>query len=264
MSEQDASWGRYREEIRPSADPIPRGVTALVHDRSAMAATLLDRELYDEQFAAQVLGVPVSTLHWWLEGGVRKGRTYEPVLRSAPTGSKSVTWGEFVEARYLREYRRTLGVQLSSLRGFIGSLREELGVPYPLAHARPWVGPGQHLFVAAQEQADLPVDLWVCVEPQTGVTLLTHPAESFLDRVEFDDEENGVVIRLHPAGRESPVVIDPEVRFGSPTVNGIPTESLAEMVRAGDLVEAVAADFDLPLDVVIAALGYENLQLQAA
>jgi len=229
-----------------------------------MSIAVLDRELYDEVLAAHVLGVPQSTLHWWLEGGVRRDRHYDPVLRSRPTGARSVTWGEFVEARYLREYRRTLGVRLSSLRRFIGYLREQLEVPYPLAHARPWVGPGRHLFVSAQEEAGLPVDLWACVEPQSGVTLLTHPAESFLERVEFDDDEDGVVVRLRPAGKDSPVVIDPEVRFGSPIVGGIPTEALAEQIKGGDSIEVVAADFSLPLETVVAAINYENITRRAA
>jgi len=229
-----------------------------------MADTILDRRLYDESLAADVLRVPASTLHWWLEGGERGGRMYAPVLRPEPTGTREVTWGELVEARYLKEYRRTLGVQLSSLRAFISYLRDELAVRYPLALARPWVGPGRHLFMVAQEEAGLPPDLWACVEPQTGVTLLTHPAESFLERVEFDDDQEGVVVRLRPAGKDSPVVIDPEVRFGTPIVQGIPTESVAELVRAGDSVELVAADFNLALDDVVAALGYENRQLQPA
>lgn len=214
--------------------------------------TVLDRELYEESLAARLLGIAVSTLHWWLEGRDQ----YLPVLRSQPTGSRVVTWGEFVEARYLREYRRTHGVPLSKLRNFITFLRTELDVPYPLAHARPWVGPDRRLFIDAQDEAELDPDWWACVEPQTGVMLLTYPAESFLERVEFDD--TGVVARLHPAGRESPVVIDPEVRFGSPAVRGVPTENIAEQVTAGDSVESVAADFDLPLSVAIAALNYED------
>jgi uncharacterized protein (DUF433 family) len=226
-------------------------------------ATVLDRELYEESLAAQVLRVPQSTLHYWLEGGSQRGRTYEPVLRPHATGSKNVTWGELVEARYLRAYRRTLGVQLSSLRAFIIALRDELAVPYPLAHAKPWVGPGRHLFVSAQQKAGLPAELWVCYEPPTGRALLTHPAESFLERVEFDDNENGVVIRLRPAGKDSHIVIDPEVRFGAPTVRGIPTDGLAELVGAGDSVESVASDFDLDIDDVIAAVSYEK-QLIAA
>jgi uncharacterized protein (DUF433 family) len=230
-----------------------------------MDLTLLDRELYDEQLAAQLLNVHPSTLHWWLEGRDEpSGRHYDPVLRPEPTGSRSVTWGEFVEARYLREYRRTHGVQLPRLRAFIGYMRRELGVPYPLAHARPWVGPDQHLFVEAQEVAGLPPHLWACVEPHSGVRLLLPPAESFLERVEFDDPTAGVVVRLYPAGRQSPVIIDPEIRYGSPTVRGIPTEAIAEQVRAGDPIESVAKDFDLPLGLIVAALGYEGLGVDEA
>lgn len=68
----------------------------------AMSLTILDRHLYDEQLAAQILGLPASTLHWWLEGGERQGRQYEPVLRREPTGAREVTWGELVEAQYLK------------------------------------------------------------------------------------------------------------------------------------------------------------------
>jgi uncharacterized protein (DUF433 family) len=233
-----------------------------VHD-DGVATTVLDQPLYDEPLAAQVLGVPASTLHWWLEGGSQRGRHYEPVLRPEATGSRQVTWGEFVEARYLKEYRRTHGVQLQRLRAFIGFMRSELDVPYPLAHARPWVGPDQHLFVAAQEETQLPPHLWACVEPQSGVRLLFPAAESFLERIEFDDPgPAGVVVRLHPDGPESPVVIDPEVRFGSPTVRGIPTEAITEQVLAGDSVESVAIDFELPLGLVVAALKYEGLGLE--
>lgn len=230
-----------------------------------MAVTILDRELYDEALAAEVLGVPRPTLHYWLEGGERRGRTYAPILRPVATGSNTVTWGEFVEARYLREYRRSLGASMQRLRAFIEHLRDELGMPYPLAHARPWVGPGRHLFISAQEQAGLPPNLWACVEPQTGVMLLLPPAESFLERVEFDAEGAGVVVRVRPSGPDSQVVIDPEVRFGSPSVRGIPTEAIAEQVAAGDSVESVTQDFGLDLPAVIDALRYEGVdRTQAA
>jgi uncharacterized protein (DUF433 family) len=229
-----------------------------MHD-GGVAPTVLDRELYDEALAAEILRVPRRTLHYWLEGGEQRGRTHAPILRTAATGSHAVTWGEFVEARYLREYRRSLGASMHRLRAFIAYLRNQLGVPYPLAHARPWVGPGMHLFISAQEWAGLPPELWACVEPQTGVMLLLAPAESFLERVEFDGEENGVVVRLRPSGPDSEVVMDPEVRFGAPAVGGIPTETIAEQVAAGDSIEGVARDFNLDLAYVIDALRFEGV-----
>ena len=132
-------------------------------------------------------------------------------------------------------------------------------MPYPLAHARPWVGPGRHLFILAQEQAGLAPELWACVAPQSGVMLLLPPAESFLGRVEFDAKENGAIVRLRPGGPDSAVVIDPEVRFGSPAVRGIPTETIAEQVAGGDSVESVGRDFDLDLATVIDALRFEGV-----
>jgi uncharacterized protein (DUF433 family) len=226
---------------------------------------LLDRELYDEALASEILRVPRSTLHWWLEGGERRGRWYEPVIRPEPTGSKTVTWGEFVECRYLREYRRRLLVPLPEVRAFIAVLRKSIGVRYPLATSRPWVGPGRRLLLEAQREAGLDPELWPCIEPATGATPLLLPgAQSFYERVEFDETEQGVAIRLWPMTRVAPLVIDPSVRFGQPTVRGVPTDALAGQVQAGDSVEAVAEDFGLTLDDVIVALRYERAEDVAA
>jgi uncharacterized protein (DUF433 family) len=219
-----------------------------------MTVSVLDRELYDVSLAASVLRMAPSTLQWWLEGGERRGKTYPSVIRERPTGSKSVTWGELVEARYLLGYRRDLGVRLRELRAWIVEARDRLGVLYPLAHERPWVGEGRRILAEAQRSSGLPGELWAMWQSETGQILLTAPAESFLERVEFEGDE---VVRLHPLGTESPVVIDPEIRFGMATLKGIPTEALAEQVMAGDSVEMVATDFDLDLTEVVAALNYE-------
>jgi len=265
MSSKPPIAGRQQGGRTRTPQPDYREPRAtLRHDGWMANLTVLTRPLYDESLAADILGMSPSTLHWWLEGGDRRGRMYDPVLRPSRTGSKEVTWGELVEARYLLAYRRNLGVKLGNLRAFINVLREELGVPYPLAHARRWVGPDRRLLVSAQFEAELEPELWACYEPSSGLVLLTAPAQSSLERVEFEGDADGVIARLRPAGTESPVVIDPEIRFGSPSVRGIPTETLDEMVRAGDSVEIVASGYDLPLDDVIAALDYERLRRVAA
>jgi hypothetical protein len=81
-----------------------------------MSTTVLEREMSSEAEAARLLRVPQSTLHWWLDGGIYRNRSYRPVIRTEPTSGRSVTWAEFVEAGLLREYRRTHGVALSELR----------------------------------------------------------------------------------------------------------------------------------------------------
>ena len=105
----------------------------------ACVISVLDREVFAEAEAARLLRVAQSTLHYWLEGGERRGRTYKPVIRTEPRDGRAVTWVEFVEAGLLREYRRTCGVPMVELRAFIDLLGERFGVPYPLADRRPYV-----------------------------------------------------------------------------------------------------------------------------
>jgi hypothetical protein len=92
------------------------------HDRCM--EDILDRELYSESEAARLLRLAPSTLHWWLEGGERRGRTYRPVLRAEPTGSRAVSRAEFIEGGLLRQYRRVHQVPLPQLRRMIDILRE--------------------------------------------------------------------------------------------------------------------------------------------
>ena len=58
-------------------------------------------------------------------------------------------------------------------------------------------------------------------------------------------------------GKESPVVIDPHRSFGAPSIRGIRTEALAELIDAGEPPEGVAEDFDLPVELVKATVAYE-------
>ena len=220
----------------------------------------LDREMFSEAEAARLLRVPQSTLHYWLEGGVRRGKTYRPVIRLDTRGDRSVTWAEFIEAGLLREYRRTHGVPMAELRAFIDSLRKAYDVPYPLAHRRPFVGEGRQLLLEAQEASDL--DAEYCLVAWTrNQLILTPPAAAFVERVTWD-QDIAVSWRPHD-DPESPVRMTPDVRFGLPNVKGIRTEVLWEHVDAGEDIDEVADAFDLKPADVGWALAYE-IPLRAA
>ncbi len=222
--------------------------------------TVLEREMFSEAEAARLLRVAQSTLHYWLEGGVRRGKTYRPVIRPARQGGHPpVTWAEFIEAGLLREYRRTHLVPMAELRAFIDRLRDRYNVPYPLAHQQPLAG-DRRLILEAQEAAGLDADFWLVVWAN-GQYLLTPPAQSFVERVTWADEiAAGWRPHDDPA---SPVRMEPDVRFGKPTVRGVGTEALWEQVEAGDDVTEVARAFDLSVNEVRWALAYEN-SLRAA
>jgi uncharacterized protein (DUF433 family) len=225
------------------------------HDVSVPRLTTLDREMYRDTAAADLLGLPVSTLRWWLEGGRRDGRVYKPVLREVASGSHAVTWGEFVEAGLLKQYRRDHGVALAELRKVLEGLRQSLGVRYPLAHEQPLVGPGRHLMLEAQAAAGLETEMWLVVGVDNQL-LLTPPSESFLRRVEW---EHGRAARWRPHDDpKSPVRMDPDVRFGLPAVGGIRTEIVWEHLEAGEDFDEVAEQFEMTPAEVRWAFSYEN------
>jgi uncharacterized protein (DUF433 family) len=239
--------GRY--PVRPRSR---RGIMGTVSGKA-----VLDTEIYTISQASSLLEVAASTLQWWLEGGVRADKRYKPVLRVEPTGSTMLTWGEFVEAGYLREYRRELGVSLQQLRKFIEILRSELNVPYPLAHSKPFVGAGAQLVIQAQRGARLNPELWLFVPVSGQIVLPTAPTDAYLRKVDFAEGDQQWVERIHPLGKESPVVFDPVYSFGEPTVAGVRTEVLAELVEAGEPLEELAGEYQLTIGELKAAVAYE-------
>lgn len=216
---------------------------------------LLDRRVMTAPEAARQLGIPATTLIRWLEGEQRGGAWYPPVLREERTGDADVTWGEMVEARYLRAYRAK-SVPLQRLRPFIADMRQKFGVPYPLAHFKPFAS-GQRLLLEVQDEQHLPEALRMIYEVSTGQLILDPRVVGFLERVDFAESGAQEAIRIRPAGKDSPVVIDPMISSGASTVHGTRTEILAEQASAGVPVDEIAEDFGLPLELVKAALSYE-------
>jgi len=134
-----------------------------------------------------------------------------------------------------------------------------MDVPYPLAHYRPYVGDRQLIF-EAQTDAGLSPEFALVAEV-SGQYILTSPSQEFFERVTW---EGDVAARWRPdANAESPVIIDPDVRSGRPSVSGISTEILWEQADSGEDERDLADTFGLTLAEVRWALAYE-LPLQAA
>lgn len=221
--------------------------------------TVLDRPVYGIGQAASLLGLATDRVHNWLDGYSRSGRTYPPVVRAEATGSDVVTWGEFVELGYLREYRRD--VSLQRIRPVIARLREEYGTPYPLATHRPFVY-DRELVLQIQEETGLEQQLAIVVRTGQEI-MLSEVAQRFFHKVEFD-ADSATAVRWRPAGRFSPVVVDPTHAFGMPNVRGVATERLYELVIAGDPFDDVASGYELSVEDVNAACAFEEMNRSAA
>jgi uncharacterized protein (DUF433 family) len=221
---------------------------------TGVALTVLDRELYTTAEAARLLRVPPRTLKNWLEGNVMRGVQYPPVIRMTATGGDLVTWGEFVEAAFLTEYRRGRNVPLQHLRPVIDELRRRYGVPYPLAHFRPYEA-DRELVIRLYDDSGRADDNAPLIVPRKGQLVLGGALDVFVHKVEFADD---VALRLRPEGPDSRVTIDPEVAFGLPVVRGVRTEVIHELFDAGDSVEFIAESYELPTEAVEDAIRFET------
>lgn len=224
-----------------------------------MNADVLERELYTVREAARLLRLPPAKLRRWLDGARVSGRPYPPVIREAPTGSDVVTWAEFVEAGFLREYRDRR-VSLQHMRPMIDAMRRDFRVRYPLAHFRPAIDKAsRQLILEAQDDVKLDKPLWLVrrVGKKDGhwQTQWAEPMRQFLDKIDYDP--TAVAQRMYPLGKSRRVVIDPEMVFGIPQVKGVRTETIAEALSESGDEQAVAETWGLELEDVKAAVQWE-------
>lgn len=228
-----------------------------------MGVELLDQLVYSVHSAAELLRVSPRTLRIWLDGGSkRSGEPVEPIIRGEPTGSDEVTWGEFVEATLLREYRRGQRVSLKELRKFVTKLREEEGVPYPLAYSKPWIGAGNKLLLEVQKTSNLPGKLWL-VAYASEQLLLAPAANAFYTRLDWEAVDQFVDGKLAAAWKPhddvaSPVRCRPTHRFGLPSIKGISTDAIFGHVDSGESAKDVADEFSIKEDEVRWACSYEQ------
>lgn len=80
---------------------------------------------------------------------------------------------------------------------------------------------------------------------------------------EFEYDDEGMATRWHVAGKKSPVIIDPRVRFGAPHVAGVPTWVLKDRWEVGEAVQDIADDFELQPSEVVKALEFEGVDTVA-
>jgi uncharacterized protein (DUF433 family) len=98
------------------------------------------------------------------------------------------------------------------------------------------------------------------IQPESLQKLILH-------RLERVDVLDGVPMRLYPFTRDpaddSPrlIEINPQIRFGRPTVagKGVPTDVIFERFRAGDSSAELADDYDISTSEVDEAIRYESL-----
>ena len=205
------------------------------------ATSLLERPVYRMDRVDRLLGTPNGTARSWIDGCHRGRRSYDPLIRAERNGSDTVTWGEFVEARMIAEYRDH-GVDVFRLGPAITALREAFRAPHPLAISGPF-GDAESRRMVQRVQDGVNLDPCLSLVVSNGRTVVLSPEVARFARVaEFGAD--GVVERIVLEGT---IVADPEYSSGRPTIAGrrLRADVIAEAVAAGERRSDVATMWEI-------------------
>lgn len=220
-----------------------------------MPVSLLDRKVYSLADVDRLLRLPAGTARRWIDGYDRGRIHYQPVVREERTRDEAVTWGEFVEARLLAEFRAR-GASMQRLRPAVVQLRAEFG-RYPLAHASPFLDiAGRELVRRVQDEVGI-TGHEMLVVVRSGQAMMSAPVKDFVQDLMYSSGPDREATAVTPARYGKVVSLDPLHQHGRPVVRAVPTEVVAEQFRAGESAEVIADLFDLTIPQVEQALRFE-------
>ena len=203
--------------------------------------------------AARYAGVAVQTVSYWQRGdGTRR-----PTLSMRPR-RHDLSYYQLVEVAFVATFR-SLGVPLQRIRKARDYAAQVLKSEYPFADYE-WQTEGRHLLLDLRQlEPDASLGNLVVADAQGQVAWEQLVSERF-EQFEY---EQGLALLWHVSGRNNPVVIDPRVSFGAPTVKGIPTWSLKGRWDAGESIADLRDDFGLSKEEIEYGLQFEGVSLGA-
>lgn len=197
--------------------------------------------------AARYAGISGGTIRNWHK------LSNKPMVLSRKERGEALSYLQLIELAVVAAARKA-GVGLPAIRRARDYCSKELNSEFPFAEHR-FKTDGKELWL---DFADIAGD------SGSGKILgaSKHGQLGWADIIgrlhEFDyDRSFGLATRWHVAGRESHIIIDPRVSFGSPSINGIPTRLIKQRLDAGEPANYVADDFDMPEAHVIEAVRFE-------
>jgi uncharacterized protein (DUF433 family) len=164
----------------------------------------------------------------------------------------ALSYMQLIEVAVVAAFRKA-GVTLKRIRAGRDYAARTLKSEYPFAEYR-FKEEAKHLWL---DSGEIDLKPGTVLSADQGGQLAW---QSVIGRLrEFEYEQQGIVLQWHVAGRSSPIIIDPRIAFGAPTVKGTPTWVIRGRFDAGESDTDIAEDFGIKRDEVREALRFEGL-----
>ena len=219
------------------------------------------KPIYNMAQAALLAKITTSTVRRWLYGYLQPGHQMRPVFDAKSENDQFLSFLEVAEIVVASGFRRK-GVTLERIRRARTYASETLKVDYPFA-TLDMKRHGPHIVTEFQHRE--PGASLLILDAQGQLTFPGFVAES----LESFDWLDRWASRWFPIGHAVPIVVDPQVAAGRPTIKdtGITIEMVMRRFTKGkQSMTFIAEDYELQEDEVENIIRYatENRHLLAA
>ena len=217
--------------------------------------------LYSVTSAARLVGMPPSTLANWARGYEHRFPNRATVVKgpvittvAAPfAGGPSIPFVGLVEAMVVQAFRRT-DLSLQRIRQALAVLAGQRELHHALASRKLYTDGAEILYDYARDVDDGQLRLLTVV--RSGQRVFHDIVDAYLQRIHFDHDPWATEIVVPVTEREI-LRIRPDVASGDALFmhGGAPLSAVTSRFRAGEPVESIADDYEVPVDDIREALG---------
>jgi uncharacterized protein (DUF433 family) len=191
--------------------------------------------------------------HWYYYKGAAG-----PAITGKEKG-KPLSYLQLIEIAFVSTMRKQ-NISLQKIRKAREYISQTFGVEYPFAELR-WKTEGKHLLIElADIMGDSELGKLIVADKAGQEAWKPVMAERFK---EFEYEDN-LAMKWYVRGVNNPIIIDPRISFGAPTIHGLPTWTLKGRHEAGETVEEIKDDFCIDVNDIITGLNFEGIDIKIA
>ncbi len=198
------------------------------------------RPMYSISRAAHLSGLTTYNIRRWLYGIDQPSQQMQPVFPDAHRDLPYISFLQLVELVIAKHFRGKR-IRLERIRRAHSFAKTAFTTDYPFAHLNLKTF-GVNILVEFQEKEPGPSLL--SLDPG-GQWMFPGVVAEEISKIEFLNE---LAARWYPLGMTVPLVIDPRMAAGQPTIpdRGITVATVFKRWEANESIKSMADDFDIP------------------
>lgn len=207
--------------------------------------------MYSFGEAARLAHVSPSTVRNWLIGYTDRGREIPPLFSSHTSDIPRVSFLQLIEITVAAKFRKAKGVSYPRVYAAYANAQQSYNLQYPFAHLK-LESLGGHIIARMNGE-----------EPGQSHQTLDSPAQWSLPGLVLETihqivYEEDLAARWFPVGQDQPIVVDPRISTGIPTIvgRGVTVKTIRKRWKAGYKIDFIAQDLALETSLIETVLQY--------